>query len=107
MASEPNRKHPLAPTNMAPYLRSVLVLPMNMAFPVSEVNAPKIITMFLRSRRQDIPDKATVKNAPTAKGRDGVELLSDNATTWIYRADDSGSEKRDALGVSANHEVVM
>lgn len=92
---------------MAPYLRSVLVLPMNMAFPVSEVNAPKIITMFLRSRRQDIPDKATVKNAPTAKGRDGVELLSDNATTWIYRADDSGSEKRDALGVSANHEVVM
>jgi hypothetical protein len=53
---------------MAPYLRSVLVLPRNMAYPVSEISAPSIMTTFLRSKRQDSPDKATVKNAPTAKG---------------------------------------
>lgn len=53
---------------MAPYLRSVSVLPRNMAYPVNEINAPSNMTMFLRSKRQDNPDKATVKNAPTAKG---------------------------------------
>ena len=55
---------------MAPYLKSVCVLslPKNMAYPVSEINAPVIMMMFLRSNRQDSPDKTSVKKAPTAKG---------------------------------------
>lgn len=49
--------------NMAPYLRPVLESLRNMAYPVNEINATSIMMMFLRSKRQDNPDKATVKDA--------------------------------------------
>jgi hypothetical protein len=55
---------------MAPYLRSVCVLSLskNMAYLVSEINAPVIMMMFLRSNHQDSPDKTSVKKTLTAKG---------------------------------------